>query len=143
VTEPGEAAAGDPRRPPAVQLGFLWGAAAASAAALAFALPGLVSRASSALPPCPVKALSGVPCPACGSGRAVLALSRLDLSAAFSSNPLFALSALLFVIGGLAALGLALSGRGVTEPRTLPLALRAGLVLVVALNWTWLLLDGR
>ncbi len=90
-----------------------------------------------------MKALSGVPCPACGSGRAALALSRLDLSAAFASNPLFALSALLFVIGGLAALGLALSGRGVTEPRTLPFALRAGLVIVVALNWTWLLLDGR
>ncbi len=143
MTEPGGAAAGDPRRPPAVQLGFLWGAAAASAAALALALPGLFSRASSVLPPCPVKALSGVPCPACGSGRATLALARLDVSAAFASNPLFALSALLFVIGGLVALGLAFSGRGVPEPRTLPFALRAGLVLVVALNWAWLLLDGR
>ncbi len=73
----------------------------------------------------------------------MLALARLDVSAAFASNPLFALSALLFVIGGLVALGLALSGRGVAEPRTLPFAVRAGLVLVVALNWTWLLLDGR
>jgi len=143
LTKAGEAAAGARRRPPAVQLGFLWGAAAASAAALALAVPGLVSRASSALLPCPVKALSGIPCPACGSGRAALALARLDLPSAFASNPLFTLSALLFVLGGLGALGLALSGRGVPEPRTLPVALRAGLVLVVALNWTWLLLDGR
>ncbi len=90
-----------------------------------------------------MKALSGIPCPACGSGRAALALARLDLPSAFASNPLFTLSALLFVLGGLGALGLALSGRGVPEPRTLPVALRAGLVLVVALNWTWLLLDGR
>jgi hypothetical protein len=139
----GEAAAGVPRRPPAVQLGFLWGAAATSAAALALAAPGLGSRIGSVLPPCPVKALTSVPCPACGSGRATLALARLDLSAAFVSNPLFSAAALLFVAGGVVALALALSGRGVPEPRTLPTALRAALVLAVAANWAWLLLDGR
>jgi len=143
VTEPGEAAAGDPRRPAAVQLGLLWGTAAACAAAVALAAPGLVSRAASALPPCLAKALSGVPCPACGSGRATFALARLDLPAAFVSNPLFSVAAMLFLAGGVVAFALAISGRGVSEPRTLPVALRAGLVFAVVANWTWLLLDGR
>ena len=136
-------ASGASRRSPAVQLGLLWGVAAVSAAALALAAPGIVSRAASALPPCPVKAFSGVPCPACGSGRATSALANLEVAAAFFSNPLFTAAALAFGAGGLLALGLALAGRGVPEPRTLPVAVRAGLVLAVAANWAWLLLDGR
>lgn len=139
----GGTADGAPRRAPAVQLGFLWGAAAVAAAALALAAPRLVSRIAEVLPACPVKALTGVPCPGCGSGRATLALARLDFGAAFVSNPLFSVAAVAFVAGGIVALVLALSGRGVPEPRTLPLALRAGLVLAVAANWIWLLLDGR
>jgi hypothetical protein len=63
--------------------------------------------------------------------------------AAFGWNPLFSLAALLFVGGGAVALALALSGRGVPEPRTLPVALRAALVLAVAANWAWLVFDGR
>lgn len=143
MTEPGEATAGDPRRPAAVQLGLLWGAAAACAATLALAAPGLVSRGASALPPCLAKTLSGVPCPGCGSGRATLALAGLDLPAAFAWNPLFSLAAVLFVGGGAVAFALALSGRGVPEPRTLPVALRAALVLAVVANWAWLVFDGR
>ncbi len=129
--------------PPAVQLGFLWGAAAAAAGALALAAPAWVAGAVRALPACPVKALAGVPCPACGSGRATLALSRLDLPAAFALNPLFAAAAVAFVGGGLLALGFALAGRGVPEPKTLPPTVRAGLVLALAANWAFLVLDGR
>ena len=139
----GGEAAGAPRRPPAVQLGFLWGAAAASAAALAPFVQRLLKLFVPIWPGCPVKKLTGFPCPACGSGRATLALARLDLFAAFAFNPLFTIAALAFGAGGLVALGLALSGRGVPEPRTLPLALRAGLVLAVVVNWAWLVLDGR
>lgn len=129
--------------PPSVQLGLLWGAAAASAAALAVAAPGALARAAGLLPPCPVKALAGVPCPACGSGRALLALARLDLGAALAANPLFAAAALAFLAGGLLALGLALAGRGVPEPRTLSPFARAAIVLAVASNWAWLFLVGR
>ncbi len=141
--EAGETAAGLPERRAAVQLGFLWGAAALSAAALGLAAPGLVSRFASALLPCPMKALAGIPCPACGSGRAALALTRLDLSTAFVSNPLFSLAALLFVAGGFVAAVWAFSGRGVPEPRTLSVAARVGLVTAVAVNWAWVFLDGR
>lgn len=73
----------------------------------------------------------------------MLALARLDLAAAVSSNPLFAVSAAAFVAGGLVALGLALAGRGVSEPRALSLPVRVGLVLAVGANWAWLLVDGR
>lgn len=143
MVERADVAAGVSLRSPAVQLGFLWGAAAVSTTALAFAVSGFLALATSVLPPCPVKAFAGVPCPACGSGRAALALGRLDLPAAFVWNPLFSMAALAFVGGGLVALGLALSGRGVPEPRTLPVALRVSLVLALAMNWGWLLLDGR
>ena len=136
-------AAAKPGRPPAVQLGLLWGAAAVSAVALALAAPGFVARAAVSLPPCPFKALTGLPCPACGSGRATAALAGLDLPAALAWNPLFTLAATAFVGGGLVALGLALAGRGVREPRTLPLAARAGLVLAVVAGWAWLVVDGR
>ena len=90
-----------------------------------------------------MKAFTGLPCPACGSGRASVALSGLDLPAAFAWNPLFTLAAAAFVVGGLVALGLALAGRGVHEPRTLSLPARAALLLAVAASWAWLLVDGR
>jgi hypothetical protein len=36
---------------------------------------------------CPVKAATGVPCPTCGSTRAVMAAAHGDLVAAFAYNP--------------------------------------------------------
>ena len=143
MTGPGEAAAGAPRRPPAVQLGFLWGAAAVAAVALAPFVPRLVKLFVPVWPRCPMKVLAGIPCPACGSGRATFALARLDPAAAFVSNPLFAAAVLVFVAGGVLALGLAFAGRGVAEPRSPSVPVRAGLVLAVAANWAWLVLDGR
>lgn len=139
-TASGAAGAG---RPPAVQLALLWGAAALSAAALAVSFRGSAATALALLPPCPVKSLFGLPCPACGSGRASAALAALDLPAAFAWNPLFTLGALAFLGGGLVAAAFALAGRGVPEPRTLPVPVRAAVVAAVAANWLWLLLDGR
>ena len=57
--------------------------------------------------------------------------------------PYLFLMPLLFVAGGAVALAMALSGRGVPEPRTLPVTLRAALVLAVVANWAWLVFDGR
>lgn len=39
--------------------------------------------------PCPIRALTGIPCPGCGMSRAWLAFVRLDLAAAFRYHPLF------------------------------------------------------
>jgi hypothetical protein len=71
----------------------------------------------------------GIPCLTCGSTRALLALARFDVGAAFSWNPL-------------AAAGAALAGRGVETPRPTP-ALRAALALAVAANWVFLVAAGR
>lgn len=38
------------------------------------------------VPPCPLKAMSGYECPACGAGRAISALGRGDLAAAWRLN---------------------------------------------------------
>ena len=73
----------------------------------------------------------------------MVALARLEIDRAFVANPLFTLLALAFVLGGFAALALALAGRGVREPRTPTVRVRVGVVLAVAANWCWLLLDGR
>lgn len=43
------------------------------------------------LPVCPIKALTGLDCPGCGSARATLALTRLDLPAALDFNLLLPL----------------------------------------------------
>lgn len=130
-------------RPPAVQLGLLWGAAAVAAAALAVSWRGSAVKVLALLPPCPFNAVTGLPCPACGSGRASAALAAFDVPAAFTSNPLFTLGAFVFLVGGVLAAAFALAGRGVPEPRTLPVAARAAVVAGVAANWLWLLLDGR
>lgn len=51
---------------------------------LALAIPALTRF----VPPCPIHALTGLYCPGCGSGRAVMALLRGDVMAAFGYNPL-------------------------------------------------------
>lgn len=44
---------------------------------------------------CPFRRLSGLPCPACGSSRALVAVCRFDLGQAFTLNPILPLAALL------------------------------------------------
>lgn len=38
-------------------------------------------------PLCPLRRLTGIPCPACGASACAVALSRADLGAAVSANP--------------------------------------------------------
>lgn len=108
---------------------------------LAAAGPGAAFAAR--LPPCLFRAVTGYPCGGCGTTRALLALGGFDLSAAFRLNPLTTVASLAFLAGGVGAGLLALSGREVCEPRSLPWWLLALLVLAVALNWAWLVADGR
>jgi hypothetical protein len=123
---------------PGRQLAFLWGGAALLCAAAAPLAPALAEGMS----PCPFRALVGIPCLTCGSTRALLALSRFDVGAAFGWNPLAAAAGILFVAGGAIALVAALAGREVRAPRPTPV-LRAGLVLAAAANWAFLVAAGR
>jgi hypothetical protein len=124
----------DPRRTASRALGFYWGAVAT---ALLFAAP-LAPRAAALLPQCAFRSLTGLPCPTCGATHAALALSRLDLAGAVSSNPLAVAGAAAFVAGGILAGILALAGRPLSEPTLGPRA-RLTAIAAVVLNWIWLL----
>ena len=109
---------------------------------LAFAA-NLALRWQLPLPFCALRKLTGVPCPACGSTRSLLAWTHLDPVAAFSFNPLFFLVCL--GVAGWAGAWLAerISARPIisrwqTAAQRLPL-LRMGLVLA-AINWIYLCL---
>lgn len=121
------------------QLGLFWGAAALALLLLAPAAPVVAPG----LPPCFFHQVTGLPCPTCGGTRAALALLSGDVPGAFHANPLVAAALVVLVGGGLVAGAIAAFGRGVREPARIPGWARAGIVLVLAANWLWLIVDGR
>ncbi len=121
------------------QLGLFWGAAALALLLLAPLAPVVAPG----LPPCFFHQITGLPCPTCGGTRAVLALLSGDVSGALHANPLVTAILALFAGGGLVAGAVAALGRGVREPARIPGWARAALVLVLAANWLWLIVDGR
>lgn len=125
----------NPRR----QLGLLWGFVAVALVALS----PLGADLADLLPECPLKALVGLPCPTCGSTRAALALSHLDLSTALALNPLATAGWLGFVGGGWLAGGAAAIDRPLRRLE-LPssLAFRLTLPAVLLANWVYLVLAG-
>ncbi|HYB53890.1 MAG TPA: DUF2752 domain-containing protein [Thermoanaerobaculia bacterium] len=120
-------------------LGLYWGAVAVG---LLLASP-LVPRASGLVPPCPFRSLTGLPCPTCGSTRALTALARLDPVAAWISNPLVTMGLIAFVAGGLIAGLAALVGRPLPEPKRFPPAVRATAWFAALFNWLWVLIHFR
>ncbi len=116
------------------QQALLWGVVAV---VLILAAP-LIAAAVPAIPGCPLKTISGVPCPACGSGRAAIALSQGHFGEAFRWNPGASSFAVLFVVGGL-AFGTA-AARGIEPPglvRELPVWARWGLLSLLVVNWIY------
>jgi hypothetical protein len=95
---------------------------------------------------CVFKARTGVPCPSCGSTRAMEALAAGDPAAAMAQNPL----AVIAVAGGLVYLVYAWCVvAGVVRPlrpgwltSPMPAWLRWGIPLVLAANWAYLILAG-
>lgn len=70
--------------------------------------------AGNPLPPCPLRALTGLYCSGCGSTRCLHALTQLDLAGAMAMNPLLVLSLLPLAV-------LVLHGAGLLPQRLLPL----------------------
>ena len=122
-------------------LGLIFGAIGALGAVAV----GLLHLDRMKLSLCYVKALTGLPCPTCGSTRAAGRLFELDLAGAFAMNPLATLAACAIVAWALGDLVLLPRRRALgieIAPRT-GTALRVGVVVAVVLNWAYLLAAGR
>ena len=94
---------------------------------------------------CVFKNLTGLPCPTCGSTRAIGRLFALDLAGALAMNPLATLGAGVVAAWALADLVLLPRGRALgidVQPR-LASRLRIAALLVFLLNWAYLLAARR
>jgi hypothetical protein len=77
-------------------LAALWALGTSCAVASLPLLPYLASLAG----PCPLHALTGIPCPTCGATRAASALAHGNVVAAFAWNPLATLGLSVGLAGG-------------------------------------------
>jgi Protein of unknown function (DUF2752) len=105
-----------------------------------FALRPVLIPAAHLLPPCLWHVWTGVPCPSCGTTRALVRLLRFDLPGAIAMNPLATASAVAFFLGGVVApVWLALGGRvPVVTPGPKPAWIVLVTIAVIA-NWGWLI----
>lgn len=94
---------------------------------------------------CTFKALTGLPCPTCGSTRAAAHLARLDLAGGLAMNPLFVAGAALLAAWGLVDLLLLPRGRAVALEVSPGLArvLRVAAVAAIVANWAYLIATGQ
>jgi Protein of unknown function (DUF2752) len=106
---------------------------------------GLLHLDHLGFPVCLFKAMTGWPCPACGTTRALGRLFALDVPGAFAMNPLATIAALVLVPWAIADLVLLTRGRALeadVAPR-LGAVLRVAAVVAIVLNWAWLVASGR
>jgi hypothetical protein len=117
---------------------LLAGGGAATGLAVARFLPGLAVL----LPTCPFRALTGLPCPTCGTTRALLALAAGHPLAAAAWSPLAFLAILGSLVAGVWGLASLAAPRSVVRPwppvERQVLGVRAAAVAVL-LNWAYLL----
>jgi len=94
--------------------------------------------------PCVFKAVTGHPCPTCGSTRAVLNLLKLNIPVAFQCNPLVFLGGIAFIAWILYGFYMFFSGKKihVTLSKNESLFLRLGLAILFILNWVYLIAAG-
>ena len=84
------------------------------------------------LPPCPLLALTGVPCPLCGGTRAFAHAGHGDLAALLDANAVW----VAYAVGALLVAGLLLVRRAPRLPALQPVAV---LALLAAPAWAWAL----
>jgi len=97
------------------------------------------------IPPCVFHALTGLPCPACGSTRAGLALAAGEVFTAFRLQPLFVLACFGAAVFGLRSLAAIATGKRMIfefAPRE-RVIIRYVLIALILLNWLYLVVVGR
>jgi hypothetical protein len=117
---------------------LVWFSAATAGLALAALLA--CTPLGGLLGACPLRAMTGIPCPTCGGVHAVGALAQGRIGAAFLANPLVAASSILLAASALAALLLLPLAPRLGRPKAIPLRaiVTIGLLLLAA-NWAFLL----
>lgn len=97
-------------------------------------------------PHCPIRVLTGIPCPACGATRCFAHLAHGAWAEAFVANPLafaaFTGVAVFDLYAAAILLGRSPRWRWTPSPRAAT-ALRIAVVALALANWVWLLHDGR
>ena len=122
------------------QVALLWGLVAVSSVALR----PLWLALAPFMPSCPFRALTGVPCPTCGTTHAAVALLHGEVRAALAANPLAAAAGIAFVVGGVAApLWAAFSLPVPQLPAPLPRWSRALMGAVLLASWAWVIATSR
>jgi len=125
------------RNPGQIEFGIIYG----SIALLALLAARLVPIAS-IVPSCAFKGLWGVPCPTCGSTRAVVHLSHGEIAAALAMNPVVALVivfAVIFFFYSLIALMFDLRKIGFIMTEREKNTVRITAVLLLLAQWGWLI----
>lgn len=92
------------------------------------------------LRPCVFKELTGVPCPSCGSTRAVEAFIHGRLLESIALNPLFVAALAVFLVGGIAVapIWLLLDGK-IPETETSGRRVALAIATIVVANWIFLI----
>lgn len=113
------------------------------AAALVLASRPLWPAAAQVLPACPFYTLFHLPCPSCGSTRALLALGQGQLGAALAANPLLVLAVGLVTAAACLWAGAFALGRPLPPwvrqlERSWPPWLRLAVASALVANWLWL-----
>ena len=94
---------------------------------------------------CPFHALTGLPCPTCGTTRALAALCTGRLAASLAWNPLAAAAAVSCFLAGAASTARRVAGLEALNLETTPkerVAARVAAVLLVGANWAYLVARG-
>jgi hypothetical protein len=121
-----------------IEFGIIYGGIALLAL-YAARFPQIITFPSS----CAFKGITGIPCPTCGSTRAVLHLTHGEIIAALVFNPLTSscfLAAVLYFLYSLITLAPGIPRVGLVLSDTEKNALLAGAVTLAMMNWIYLIL---